>query len=113
MELKNCAYNKYGSIDMENNHPAYGWIPFTASEEDDVPYSVELFKRAIEAAEIAPYETPDIGQVRQDYPARTARQFWMAAANINVDNDVIVTAINATVPDTTKRLCLDVRWAIL
>lgn len=103
MEFKNCSYNKYGTIDMEINHPAYGWLPFTASDDDDVSYSVELYNRAIEAGEIAPYQTPDIEQVRLDYPALTARQFWMAAANIDVDKDVILTAIKANMPDSVER----------
>lgn len=103
MDFKNCAYNKYGSIDMEINHPAYGWIPFTASEDDDVAYGAELYNVAIEAGEIAPYQTPDIEQVRQDYPALTARQFWMAAANIDVDKDVILTAIKNNMADSVER----------
>lgn len=31
MEVKNLQYVKDGSIDMDINHPEFGWIPFTAS----------------------------------------------------------------------------------
>ena len=34
MEFRNPAYNAYGTIDCEINHPQYGWIPFTADPND-------------------------------------------------------------------------------
>jgi len=34
MEFRNPAYNAYGTIDCEINHPVYGWIPTTASAND-------------------------------------------------------------------------------
>ncbi|MBD8663140.1 hypothetical protein IFT59_07720 [Rhizobium sp. CFBP 8752] len=54
---------------------------------------------------IEPYvdvvKTPDM--IRAEMPALTSRQFWMAAANIDVDKDVIVAAIKANVPDLIDR----------
>ena len=34
MDFRNPAYNAYGTIDCEINHPQYGWIPFTADPND-------------------------------------------------------------------------------
>ena len=34
MEFRNPAYNSFGTIDCEINHPVYGWIPTTASAND-------------------------------------------------------------------------------
>jgi hypothetical protein len=34
MEARNPQYNAFGTIDLEVNHPSYGWIPFTASPDD-------------------------------------------------------------------------------
>lgn len=54
---------------------------------------------------IEPYvdvvKTPDM--IRSEMPALTSRQFWMAAANIDVDKDVIVAAIKANLVDSVDR----------
>lgn len=34
MEVRNAQYNADGSIDCEWNHPKFGWIPFTATQQD-------------------------------------------------------------------------------
>jgi len=60
MQVKNLKY-KYDAIDMEIDHPDYGWIPFTASPDDVEPLGVELYNKAIngDLGEIEPYvETP-------------------------------------------------------
>ena len=58
MEYRNATYNKFGSIDCEINHPNFGWIPFTASDDD-----VEELGKAVFAAakkgDVAPYVEPD------------------------------------------------------
>lgn len=34
MDIRNPKYNRNGTIDCEINHPAYGWLPFTADPTD-------------------------------------------------------------------------------
>lgn len=34
MNIRNAKYGESGSIDCEIDHPAYGWIPFTAVAGD-------------------------------------------------------------------------------
>lgn len=34
MEIKNIQKNGNGGYQCEVNHPDYGWIPFTAREDD-------------------------------------------------------------------------------
>lgn len=57
MEIRNPAFNAWGTIDCEINHPAYGWIPFTADPND-----VEQHGREIHAAALvmgpAAYQPP-------------------------------------------------------
>jgi len=48
MSIRNPQYNEFRTIDCEIEHPAYGWIPFTASPDD-----VEEHGRAIYAAALA------------------------------------------------------------
>ena len=48
MQARNPKHNADNSIDMEIEHPVYGWIPFTASPDD-----VEELGRVLHAAAIA------------------------------------------------------------
>lgn len=64
MEFRNPAYTPDGRIDMEINHPSYGWIPFTASPADFEDLGRELFALAV-SSNPAPYVAP---------PAPTAAQ---------------------------------------
>ena len=43
MEFRNPAYNAYGTIDCEINHPQYGWIPHTIPADENP----ELQARAV------------------------------------------------------------------
>lgn len=54
MESRNAVFNAQGSIDCEINHPVHGWIPFTASPEDNVQLGVDLFNALQETAQPAP-----------------------------------------------------------
>lgn len=60
METRNLKYNSCGTVDMEINHPAYGWIPFTASPDDTEAHGKELYAAAIAGTLgiITPYVAP-------------------------------------------------------
>ena len=47
METRNPKYNSSGTVDMEIDHPTYGWIPFTASPSDSELLGRELYAAAI------------------------------------------------------------------
>ena len=57
MEIKNPRYNKLGTIDLDMNHPVYGWIPFTASPDDVEKYGKLIFEKAKAGkyGEVKPY----------------------------------------------------------
>lgn len=42
-EYRNPVRNADGTFDVEINHPAFGWIPFTASPDDCEPYGREIY----------------------------------------------------------------------
>lgn len=46
-EYKNCKYNDSGTIDCEINHPKYGWIPFTACNNDAEDHGKETYQQII------------------------------------------------------------------
>ena len=58
MEYKNPKYNEAGNIDLDLNHPTFGWIPFTASPDDVEKHGRDLFEDLKDIAE--PYmPTPE------------------------------------------------------
>ena len=67
MELRNLQYNQDGSIDLEFKHSIYGWIPFTASENDTEETGRTIFETLINGdfGDIKPY-TP-ISQIELEF----------------------------------------------
>lgn len=56
VEWRNPVYTADGlAVDIELNHPTFGWIPFTASPDDPEEYGRELYAAIIELGNIAPY----------------------------------------------------------
>lgn len=43
LKYKNPVRNPSGAIDVDINHPVYGWVPFTADPNDCEEYGRELF----------------------------------------------------------------------
>jgi len=62
MNTRNPRRNQHGTVDVEIEHPEFGWIPFTASPDDPEPHGREIYARLLrEEAEgkgIAAYEPP-------------------------------------------------------
>jgi len=51
MNYRNARYNHRGSIDVEVEHPKFGWIPFTADPEDPEPQGRQLYELLKDVAE--------------------------------------------------------------
>ena len=60
IEFRNPVSTADGNIDMEINHPEFGWIPFTASPNDTEQLGVDLYNAATEKGNIASYTPPQI-----------------------------------------------------
>jgi hypothetical protein len=45
MNARNPQQTADGAIDIELDHPIYGWIPFTASPND--PHGADLYAQAL------------------------------------------------------------------
>ena len=83
--IRNARRNADGSIDLELNHPEWGWIPFTASPVDLEIHGRVIYARAVrgEAGPVAPYEPPPppsdeelAAQVRAERNRRLAQTDW-------------------------------------
>lgn len=48
MEVKNPKWNGNNTIDCEIEHPVYGWIPFTAQEDDVEKFGQLVYKICLE-----------------------------------------------------------------
>lgn len=60
IEYKNPVYNENGTIDVDINHPDFGWIPFTASPDDLELHGRQIFSDLKdEAAPYTPTEVPN------------------------------------------------------
>ena len=64
MDARNPVYSNESStsIDVELNHPTYGWIAFTATATDVEPLGREIHARAIaeEFGPVSPYVPPEL-----------------------------------------------------
>lgn len=97
-EIRNAQYNAAGTIDVEWNHPDYGWIPFTASPDDATEHGREIHAQALQGT-VAEYVSPP-AQIPQEVTAFKAR-----AALANSGYLEVVTAYMDTLsPNDVSRL---------
>lgn len=76
VEWRNSAYNIFGSIDCEVKHPVYGWIPFTANENDVEEMGRGLYKKIKDSGDIQPY----VGESLEEMSLRV----WRESAEVSV-----------------------------
>lgn len=85
MEAKSPKYNDSGTIDLEVNHPDYGWIPFTANPNDEEEHGRDLYARAVagEFGPIAPAYVPTQEEIDEEAAAaaRAKRDKLIAASD--------------------------------
>lgn len=67
MMIRNPKYNSRGTVDCEINHPAYGWIPFTASPDDAEGHG-RLIHAAVMNGDFGPIEEADPAQAPAPRP---------------------------------------------
>mgnify|MGYP000998540394 CR=1 FL=1 len=55
--IRNPIYNAVGTIDCELDHPAHGWIPYTASADDSDESCRAIYQLLVDGqfGEISPY----------------------------------------------------------
>lgn len=81
MNVKNPQYNFVGTIDLEIEHPDYGWIPFTASPNDSEEIGRSLYAQAIagDFGEISAYieQIPSAIQNKAEAERRLNSTDWV------------------------------------
>lgn len=65
---RNPVFNRFGSIDLEFQHPRFGWVPYTANPNDKDGFGRGLFEAASRGAfgEVAPYPLTPEEQKQED-----------------------------------------------
>ncbi|RUT80940.1 MULTISPECIES: hypothetical protein [unclassified Mesorhizobium] len=94
MEYRNPTYNTNGGIDMEVDHPAFGWIPFTASPEDPEELGRTLFEdtKGTAAPYVAP-PAPTVEEIRAAMPSLSPRQIRLALNDIGITSADVATQL--------------------
>ena len=76
MEFRNAVKTADGRVDCEINHPVYGWIPFTADQNDTEPLGRAVFNAANPVADEA---AADTAQANDPVPPSVSRFQALAA----------------------------------
>jgi hypothetical protein len=107
IQVRNPQHNAVGTIDMEIEHPAYGWIPFTASPDDTEQMGRELYAQAAAGdfgpvveyvAPPAPPEPPTPPEPRSVTPLQFFERF-------TADEQIAI--VTATLTDPVVKLWYD------
>ena len=98
IEIRNPVRNAHGGIDCEINHPEFGWIPFTASPDDDIQFGREMFAR-LSRDTVADYVPPP-----PPGPSAYRLSRWQFHAMLEIMGirGAVYAAIEA-IPDATSR----------
>lgn len=92
MEFCGAVFNRHGTIDLDVLHPAYGWIPFTASPNDPEAMGRAIYAEAIKG-KVAPFIEPIL---EPQIPLRvSAAQAEIAL--YRYDEGVLLARINALI----------------
>lgn len=108
MEARNVKDNGNGTLNMEINHPVYGWVPFTASPNDPEPHGRERYARALagEYGAIAPGPTAaEILQTKREAAVLSPMQF-----KLSVDAAGYMPAVEAYLADPATPNAFKIMW---
>ncbi|MDE3854384.1 hypothetical protein [Sinorhizobium meliloti] len=110
MEFRNPFYSRAdnSAINMEVNHPFFGWIPFTARETDIEEHCRQLFAEA-NAGTVAPYTLPTQEEVRANMSTLTSRQFRIGLVRGGFTLAQVTSAIEA-MPEAASKEEAKIEW---
>lgn len=81
MRIRNPKYNASGSIDCEVEHPEFGWIDFTASENDVEPFGRKVYADALALGPADYVPPPPPSAKDQAYSVRRNRDRLLTASD--------------------------------
>lgn len=109
MEWRNAKHNAHGTIDLEINHPIYGWLPFTATPDDPEHHGRDLYAAALASGEVAAYVPPSDEEARAAMPPLTRKQLRLGMRDLGITSVMIEAAI-AAIADDDQREIAQIEW---
>ena len=106
MDYRNAKFVAETAIEMEINHPVFGWIPFTATLDDPEEHGRLLFVEARDTALPYPATTPQAVDPLSLPMERL--DFWLAAASVGVSKFSVRAHIEA-MPEGIEK-CEAIAW---
>lgn len=109
-DVRNPKYNHRGTIDVEFNHPEYGWIETTLDPTDIVGYNVEMYNQVLAVGGIASYVPPTVEVARAQMPTITRRQLRLSL----VRNGISLASVDAAIagmPEGQAKTEAQIEWA--
>jgi hypothetical protein len=106
---RNPKYNAVGTIDIEIEHPVWGWIPFTADPNDVELLGKALYDAAVEIGQVENYPPPPPEKVRAAMTDLTRKQFRLGLRDLGITSAMIDAAL-AAIPDEDRREIAQIEW---
>lgn len=107
--IRNARYTARGQIDVEFEHPEFGWIDTTTDPNDIDERCRELFAQA-QAGTVAPYVPPSVEEARTLMPPISRRQLRLAL----VRNGISIASVDAAIaamPGGQEKDEAQIEWA--
>lgn len=90
--IRNARYNHLGTIDLDLWTEEYGWLPFTASPDDDEAMGRRVFSQAVNG-DVEAYHPPSDAELRALMPALTRRQFKLGLLENGISAQTVLQTI--------------------
>lgn len=121
MNTRNARHNGQGGIDLEIEHPRFGWIPFTADAGDPERSGQEIYGEILldDNIKVAPYEPPpppsreELAEtVRAERDTRLAATDWTQLPDVPAATRAAWASYRQALRDITNQpgFPTDVRW---
>lgn len=91
-EIRNARATSAAAIDVEWNHPVFGWIPFTASPGDDMDHGRAIYEQALQG-HVAPYVVTGPTPEQREAAAGALIQSHLDAQARSMGYESIATAV--------------------
>ena len=106
MNIRNAKKTLDGCVNVEYEHPKYGWIPFTASADDVEPLGRQIYADAVGSAadpDPIPDPTPEeLAKKAQAQKTKTDEAMAKADAKLLALSDMSPDEVRAWVGKTVK-----------
>lgn len=110
-QIRNARFTQNpDQIDLEWDHPEFGWHATTVDRTDIVQHSRELYAQAVADAIVAPYAAPTAAEVRAAMPTVTRRQLRLSLVRNGVSL-ASVDAVIAAMPEGQAKDEAQIEWA--